>query len=524
MKKPVFLIFLAGTLILGLGLLMTISPNISSAQDDPTVTPESSEDEHEHTDEEEDHTHDETEDDHDATSDVAPEVLEIGYEVYLANGCVECHGENAEGTDIGPALAGHTREDIYRQLRAPTGVMLPFTPEQIGIRDAEFLVAYIENLPMNEEMDMGDGHNHGTHGEFRLSHVVVVHHWYALSALQEGNTGEAIHHISHIIEFTEGPHQIAMQSILEQIIDGELTEAQVGIENMVFGLLPPESSQAEDYIRIGLVMIQLEKPFHAVHYLEHSGEMLPLDSPLQDSLEETIVLIEFEDIESAETQLNELIAGFSPDDDADDDHADDADDDHADDDHADDDHADDDHADDDHADDDHADDDHADDDHADDDHADDDHADDDHTDDDHADDDHADDDHADDDHADDDHADDDHADLTTIDELVLAFESVGATVELAETLDQPFFSVQAQVVLLNENQALQVYEYADEISAMVDVELVAPSGSSIGTSQVSWMMPPHFYHTGHLVVIYIGADADTLTLLTEVLGEQFAGQ
>ena len=367
----------------------------------------------------------------------------------------ECHGENAEGTEIAPALYGHTRADVYRQLRVPIGIMTPFSPDQIGIRDAEYLVAYIENLPMPEQMDMNGGHMH-MHGTFRLNHVVEYHHWYALDALQTGNTGEAIHHVSHIIEFTEGSHQIAMQTILEQLLNGELDTAQLELENMLFGILPPETPQSEDYIRIALVMVQIEKPFHAVHYLEHSGEMMSLDSPMQEQLDNIIALIESEDFATAQEQLQVLIATFTPintdgmnmgDDDM----------------------------------------------------------------------------------SGMDMGDDSMGGmdmgngLTSIDDLVIAMENAGATVSLAETLDQPFFTVSAQVLLVNEIQALQVYEYADEMGAMADADLVDPSGSPIGTVQAAWMMPPHFYRSGNLVVIYIGADADTLSLLADVLGEQFAG-
>ncbi len=431
MRKTIILLICFSVCLSGLLLWGMSAPASITAQEDFTPTPT------QHT-----HTNADGEVPH-----VSPQVIEIGYSLYLENGCNACHGENGEGTDLAPALAGHTRDDVYRQLRAPTGIMTPFSPEQIGIRDAEYIVAYIENLPMSDDMNMGSGHTH-MHGTFRLSHVVVYHHWYALWALQEENKGEAIHHVSHIIEFTEGPHQVAMQTILEQIVNDEFAEAQASIENMLFGMLPPETSQAEDYIRIGLVMLQLEKPFHATHYLEHSQEMLPLDSPLQNRLDEIIFSIEEEDFVGAQDQLTALIAELMPMDMSGMDNMDNMNDGSM------------------------------------------------HT----------------------------HTGLASMMDLTMALEASGATTSLDETLDQPFFDVPAQVVMINETQALQVFEFADEMSAMDAMNSVDSSGSPIGTSQVSWMMPPHFYHSGHLIVIYSGMDESTLTLLNEVVGEQFAGQ
>lgn len=439
MKKLVLFVIGVGLLIIGLTLLMPFSASTSIAQDDPTPAPTP----HDHAGETDEHSHADGMD-----GEVTADVIETGHSIYLEKGCNECHGLNSEGNDIGPALAGHTREDVYRQLRAPVGIMPPFGSDEINFREVEFLVAYVVNLPINEDRNMNDAHSH-THGTFRLGHVVVYHHWYALYALQENNTGEAIHHVSHIIEFTEGPHQVEMQAILEQIVDGDLDTAELAIADMLFGIIPPETPQYQDYVRIALVMIQLDQPFHAVHYLEHSGEMLPIDSELQERFDDIIILIETEDMSGTEEQLQAIIAGFDGEVMADMDGMDmggDSSGEHM------------------------------------------------------------------------------HTGLALLDELISVFEDAGATVSLAETLDQSFFTVEAQVVLINEIQALQVYEYPDEKSAMAEVALVAPSGSPIGTSQVSWMMPPHFYHSGHLVVIYIGADADTLELLDTVLGNQFAGQ
>jgi hypothetical protein len=106
--------------------------------------------------------------------------------------------------------------------------------------------------------------------------------------------------------------------------------------------------------------------------------------------------------------------------------------------------------------------------------------------------------------------------------LVDALRAQGATVEPSGDVSQPFFTVEGQVIRVD-SQDVQVFEYADEAAADAEAELVAPDGSSVGTSMVSWVAPPHFYKVGRLVVLYVGDDATTIDLLEAVLGPQLAG-
>ena len=106
--------------------------------------------------------------------------------------------------------------------------------------------------------------------------------------------------------------------------------------------------------------------------------------------------------------------------------------------------------------------------------------------------------------------------------FVDALRAEGATVELGDTVSQPFFSVDGQILQVN-GQDIQVFEYEDAASAEAQVELVSPDGSSVGTSMVTWVGPPHFYQAGRLIVLYVGDDATTLQILESVLGPQFAG-
>ena len=41
---------------------------------------------------------------------------------------------------------------------------------------------------------------------------------------------------------------------------------------------------------------------------------------------------------------------------------------------------------------------------------------------------------------------------------------------------------------------------------------------------VTWVAPPHFYRQGRVIVLYVGSNPNILSLLTAVLGPQFAGR
>ena len=42
-----------------------------------------------------------------------------GHGLFVAKGCTACHGQNAEGSQIAPALAGHSEAMVNRQVRNP---------------------------------------------------------------------------------------------------------------------------------------------------------------------------------------------------------------------------------------------------------------------------------------------------------------------------------------------------------------------------------------------------------------------
>jgi len=109
------------------------------------------------------------------------------------------------------------------------------------------------------------------------------------------------------------------------------------------------------------------------------------------------------------------------------------------------------------------------------------------------------------------------------DQLMTALGSEGFTVDPAGTISQPFFEPEGQVISLD-GQEVQVFEFASEAEAASAAEMISPDGSSIGTSMMTWISPPHFYHSGKLMVLYLGENERVMAALEGILGPQIAGR
>jgi hypothetical protein len=112
--------------------------------------------------------------------------------------------------------------------------------------------------------------------------------------------------------------------------------------------------------------------------------------------------------------------------------------------------------------------------------------------------------------------------VTDLASFLQALQDAGLAAEPAETLSQPFFEPEAQVVEVNEQQ-LQVFEFANEGAAEEAAATVSPDGSSVGTTMLTWIDTPHFYQAGKLILLYVGSDAELLPVLESILGAPFAG-
>ena len=107
--------------------------------------------------------------------------------------------------------------------------------------------------------------------------------------------------------------------------------------------------------------------------------------------------------------------------------------------------------------------------------------------------------------------------------LLANLRATGARVTPAGKVVQPFFSVSGKAIQVN-GEAVQVFQYRDAARTDEQAALVSRNGSTVGTTKVHWLGPPHFYKREKLLVLYIGENDQVLRALEGALGHPFAGQ
>ncbi|HEV2236788.1 MAG TPA: hypothetical protein VGR57_09035 [Ktedonobacterales bacterium] len=116
-------------------------------------------------------------------------------------------------------------------------------------------------------------------------------------------------------------------------------------------------------------------------------------------------------------------------------------------------------------------------------------------------------------------------------DLIAALRARGAEVRESGAASTLTFQGAGHALLVNGAQ-VTAYAYGTTLAAQYDASRVSSDGSTFrggvgpfGGSAVSvdWIAPPHHYHRGRVIVTYIGDDRAITTLLTAVLGPQFAG-
>ena len=99
----------------------------------------------------------------------------------------------------------------------------------------------------------------------------------------------------------------------------------------------------------------------------------------------------------------------------------------------------------------------------------------------------------------------------------------GASVEIVGPISQPFFIPEGTVISVD-GQEVQVFAFSSKSELESAVETISADGSAVGTSMIFWVAEPHFYRSGNLLVLYIGAEEGVIQLLEAVLGPQIAGR
>ncbi len=235
-------------------------------------------------------------DGHEAGEDPGAEAR--GLEVFLRVGCSACHGDDAGGTTIAPALPGHTGLQVRRQARGPIGIMPVFGPEKLPADELSDLVAYVEGLEIGE-----NGHGHVRAASPADSSA--SHHLMALTAFEAGNVAEAAHHIRHIIEIVEGQHLSLMQGALEDTASGDVHDAQHTVERMLADVSPPGETIETLHLKLALSALRVGDGNGATHHLEHVADLEDGEQPA--AISEIMGLMGVGDVVEAEERVSDLL-------------------------------------------------------------------------------------------------------------------------------------------------------------------------------------------------------------------------
>ena len=230
-----------------------------------------------------------------SSSTIAPVVN--GPQLFADKGCAACHGQNGEGSNIAPALPGHTAEQVRRQVRNPVGAMPSFGPEKISDEELEELVEFITELTMvghQEPLDLS------------RDNAVTMHHWMAILALKADGVAEASHHVKHIIELVESAHHRGrMEGVLEALDGDKLHDAEHSIEEMLAGTAEPELSLGELHLQLVLSALAVQGVEDAQH---HMGHFIEEGEPSQiDLAGEVMEHLNAGELHEAEELVKELI-------------------------------------------------------------------------------------------------------------------------------------------------------------------------------------------------------------------------
>ena len=249
-----------------------------------------------------------------ATSASVLQPASTGEQLFVSKGCAACHGSIGQGSEIAPALAGHTET----QVRAPMGLMPVFPPDRVSNQELAQIAEYVTGL----------SGPHGHMAPVNLADSISQHHWMALFALKDDAQEEAVHHINHIITLVEGGHLARMRESLQIIEAGNIHDAAHIIEDMLAGTASPELDEMKVHLRLAITSIKVEDPGDAAHHLEHYLDLVEGDSKEAEIGSEIMDLLEAGDLQEAEHHISGLTEAFSNEDHDEDDHVDDDPDDH----------------------------------------------------------------------------------------------------------------------------------------------------------------------------------------------------
>lgn len=99
--------------------------------------------------------------------------------------------------------------------------------------------------------------------------TTALHHWQALTAINEGDADEALHHVEHIIGAVEGAHLAAMQGVAAALRAGDLHDAEHEIGLMLAGQAELNLSPDLLHLQMALDAVAATAFDEAEHHMTH---------------------------------------------------------------------------------------------------------------------------------------------------------------------------------------------------------------------------------------------------------------
>jgi hypothetical protein len=110
----------------------------------------------------------------------------------------------------------------------------------------------------------------------------------------------------------------------------------------------------------------------------------------------------------------------------------------------------------------------------------------------------------------------------------------GATIQdegISQPLPDRFLTGTGHRLRIN-GMDLGAFEYQTTLAATYDASRISADGTTLRPSflpnggpaaSIDFIAPPHWFHKGHVIVLYVGRQGDLVALLRQALGPQFAG-
>ena len=228
---------------------------------------------------------------------VQVERLPEGQALFVVKGCAACHGQNAQGSQIAPALPGHSEVMVKRQVRNPRFRMPAFSESQITDEELNTIASYIAGLS-------SEGHAHPE--TIELTAALEIHHWMALEAIKAGDQNESLHHVNHIVGLLDpGEHLRRMEAILEGLERGDIHESEHEIEVMLAQFASPGLNLFQLHLRQALVSLAVDDVPDAQHHISHTQVVsTPAD---EEGIAEVLELLGQGNLHQAEHEIQEIV-------------------------------------------------------------------------------------------------------------------------------------------------------------------------------------------------------------------------